>query len=58
MAKNERPERRVKERRTEERDEINARIAQFKATQERFTREREQFATATWKKALPPEPTD
>lgn len=58
MAKNERQERHAKERRTKERDEINARIAQFKATQERFAREREQFATATWKKARPPEPTE
>lgn len=39
------------ERRTEEREQITARIAQFKATQERFAREREEYATTTWKKA-------
>ena len=39
------------DRRAEERAQITARIAQFKATQERFAREREEYATTTWKKA-------
>jgi hypothetical protein len=41
------------ERLTTEREEIIARVATFKATQERFARERETYATATWKKAWP-----
>jgi hypothetical protein len=35
----------------QEREEIRARIAKFRATQEQFTREREAYATAIWKKA-------
>ena len=33
-----------------EREEITARIAKFRAMQERFAREREAYATAAWKK--------
>ncbi|WP_172889778.1 MULTISPECIES: hypothetical protein [unclassified Bradyrhizobium] len=39
------------DRRTQERAEITARIAQFKSTQDRFAREREQFAREAWRKA-------
>ncbi|MGJ4939243.1 hypothetical protein [Bradyrhizobium sp. STM 3843] len=46
MTKNEKHERLVRER-----EEITARVARFKATQERFAREREQYATVTWAKA-------
>ena len=35
----------------EEREEIAARIARFKATQEKFNREREQYFVATLNKA-------
>jgi hypothetical protein len=42
-----------KERLTTEREQIIARVAKFKATQERFARERETYATATWTKARP-----
>jgi hypothetical protein len=34
------------------RDEIAARVARFKATQEKFAREREAFYLATMKRAL------
>ena len=46
MGQNER-----KEALANEREEITARIAKFRAMQERFAREREAYATATWKKA-------
>lgn len=46
MAKNEK-----QERLTKEREEITARVAKFKATQDRFAREREQYAIAAWAKA-------
>ena len=35
-----------------EREEIESRIARFKATQEKFAREREEFAAATMENAL------
>jgi hypothetical protein len=35
-----------------ERDEIAARIARFKATQEKFARDREEFFVATMERAL------
>ena len=35
-----------------EREEIAARVARFKATQEKFAREREQFYVATMERAL------
>jgi hypothetical protein len=37
-------------RRAQEREEIAARIAKFKATQERFEREREEFFVSTWQR--------
>jgi chorismate mutase len=39
------------DRRTQERAEITARIARFKSTQERFAREREEYARQAWRKA-------
>ena len=36
---------------TREREEIAARVARFKATQEKFEREREEFFTTTLEKA-------
>lgn len=39
------------ERRSREREEIVARIAAFRATQEKFEREREQYFTATLENA-------
>jgi hypothetical protein len=35
-----------------EREEIESRIARFKATQEKFAREREEYAAATMENAL------
>jgi hypothetical protein len=46
--KNERQERLAKER-----EDIAARIAKFKATQDRFIRERQEYAAAAWQKASP-----
>ncbi|MGH6777076.1 MAG: hypothetical protein ACRECL_03560 [Bradyrhizobium sp.] len=40
-----------RDRRARERQEIAARIARFRATQERFEREREEFCTTTLEKA-------
>ena len=37
-------------RRAQEREEIAARIAKFKATQERFERERKEFFVSTWRR--------
>jgi len=34
----------------QEREEIAARIARFKATQERFEREREEYFVSTWQR--------
>ncbi|MGJ4947258.1 hypothetical protein [Bradyrhizobium sp. HKCCYLS20291] len=39
------------DRRARERAEITARIAQFRSTQERFAREREEYASQAWRKA-------
>ncbi|WP_170323369.1 hypothetical protein [Bradyrhizobium sp. STM 3809] len=39
------------DRRTQERAEIAARLARFKSTQDRFAREREEFARQAWRKA-------
>lgn len=36
-----------------EREDIAARVAKFKATQDRFMREREEYAAAAWRKASP-----
>jgi hypothetical protein len=44
--KNERQERLAKER-----EDIAMRIAKFRATQDRFMRERQEFAAAAWRKA-------
>jgi len=44
--KNERQERLARER-----EDIATRIAKFKATQDRFIREREEYAAAAWRKA-------
>lgn len=46
--KNERQERLAKER-----EDIAARIAKFKATQDRFMRERQEYAAAAWRRASP-----
>jgi len=43
-------------RRAQEREEIAARIAKFKATQERFEREREEFFVSTWQRMRGLEP--
>jgi len=43
-------------RRAQEREEIAARIAKFKATQERFEREREEFFVSTWQRLRGLEP--
>ncbi len=48
--KNERQERLARER-----EDIAERIAKFKATQDRFMREREEYAAAAWRKASPGE---
>ena len=50
-----------KERRVLEREEIAARVASFKATQEKFKREREKYFVTTLKNAIhsserPPSP--
>jgi len=37
------------ERLAQEREEIEARVAKFKATQEKFQREREEFFRQTWR---------
>ncbi|MGJ4889848.1 hypothetical protein [Bradyrhizobium sp. HKCCYLR20261] len=39
------------DRRSQERADIAARVARFKSTQEKFAREREAYASQTWKKA-------
>jgi hypothetical protein len=39
-----------------EREEIEARIASFKATQEKFQREREEFFRRTWRNIRQVEP--
>ncbi|UFZ05594.1 hypothetical protein LQG66_04560 [Bradyrhizobium ontarionense] len=39
------------DRRAQERADITARIAVFKSTQEKFAREREEFASRAWRKA-------
>jgi hypothetical protein len=39
------------DRRAQERAEITARIARFRSTQERFAREREEYASLAWKRA-------
>ncbi len=46
MARNDKQDRIAKER-----EEISARVASFRATQERFAREREQYATTAWARA-------
>ena len=38
----------LQERIAQEREEIAARVASFRATQARFQREREEFVTHTW----------
>jgi len=43
-------------RRAQEREEIAARIAKFKATQERFERERKEFFVSTWRRLRGLEP--
>jgi hypothetical protein len=43
-----------RDRRTREREDIAARVARFRATQERFEREREEFCTTTLEKAKTP----
>jgi len=40
------------DRRARERADITARVARFKSTQERFAREREDYAVQIWRKAL------
>ena len=42
-----------------EREEIEARVAKFKATQEKFQREREEFFRRTWRNIdqMEPQPT-
>ena len=40
-----------RDRRAQEREDIAARVARFRATQERFEREREEFCTTTLEKA-------
>ena len=40
-----------RDRRAQEREDIAARVARFRATQERFEREREEFCTKTLEKA-------
>jgi len=47
MGQNERQDRRAKER-----EDITARVAKFKAMQQRFEQEREAYAAAAWTKAL------
>ena len=42
--------------RAQEREEIAARIAKFKATQERFERERKEFFVSTWRRLRGLEP--
>jgi hypothetical protein len=44
------------ERLKRERDEIAARVASFKATQEKFQREREEFFRRTWRTIRKPDP--
>ncbi|GLH75341.1 hypothetical protein SSBR45G_02490 [Bradyrhizobium sp. SSBR45G] len=39
------------DRRTQERAEIAARLARFKSTQEKFARERKEYARQAWRKA-------
>ena len=39
------------DRRAKERADITARIARFKSTQEKFAREREEYANLAWEKA-------
>ena len=39
-----------------EREDITARVAKFKAMQQRFEREREAYAAAAWTKAFPNQP--
>ena len=51
MATTERQERLAKER-----EEIAARVARFKATQEKFQREREEFFRRTWRNLRQIEP--
>jgi hypothetical protein len=40
--------------RAQEREEIAARVARFRATQEKFQREREEFVSHTWQKIRKP----
>jgi hypothetical protein len=40
----------LQERIVREREEIAARVARFRATQEKFQREREEFVSHTWQK--------
>jgi hypothetical protein len=40
----------LEQRLAQEREEIAARIASFRATQERFEREREEFFVSTWRR--------
>ncbi|MGC2779950.1 MAG: hypothetical protein WA418_30355 [Bradyrhizobium sp.] len=39
------------DRRAQERADITARIARFKSTQDKFAREREEYASRAWRKA-------
>ena len=39
-----------------EREEIEARVAKFKATQEKFQRERDEFVCRTWRDMHQPKP--
>jgi hypothetical protein len=43
------------ERLARERKDIAERIAKFRATQDRFMRERQEYAAAIWQKAFPGE---
>jgi hypothetical protein len=40
------------DRRAQERADIAARIARFRSTQEKFAREREEYASSAWRSAL------
>ncbi len=46
----------VQERLEKERDEIAARVARFKAMQEKFAREREEYFVTTLGRAVDPQP--
>jgi hypothetical protein len=46
----------LQERIAKEREEIAARVASFRATQEKFQREREEFVSYTWQNIRKGEP--